>query len=219
MRRGPFDPRLLALAALMAALVFAMTLVRLFPTPPGGYIHLGDGGVNFAAFAFGPWVGGVVGGLGTALADITGGYGVWAVASFIIHGLQGIAVGWLSSAIRRAWTAPASAGPTSHTAGDTPGADDAPAADIEQGRSQRFMTSLRLHGPEIAGLIFAATVGGIIVVVGYIPAGLIIAGEVAWAEVPWNIVQVLIGAVIGISLFLLVRQAYPPLLRMGRRRR
>ncbi len=224
MRRGPFDPRLLALAALMAALVFAMTLVRLFPTPPGGYIHLGDGGVNFAAFAFGPWVGGVVGGLGTALADITGGYGVWALASFIIHGLQGIAVGWLSSAIRRSWTAPPSAGPTSDIADETsgadetPGADDTPAADLEQGRSQPFVTGLRLHGPEIAGLIFAAIVGGIIVVVGYIPAGLIIAGEVAWAEVPWNIVQVLIGAVIGIPLFLLVRQAYPPLLRMGRRR-
>jgi uncharacterized membrane protein len=213
MRRRPYDPRVLALAALMAALVFAMTLVRLFPTPPGGYIHLGDGGVNFAAFAFGPWVGGIVGGLGTALADVTGGYAYWALASFLIHGLQGIAVGWLSQAVRRGRTAPTSLGPTGER-----GVTDPPAAVPDRGRTQRFVTGIRLHGPETARLIFAATVGGLIVVLGYIPAGLIIAGEVAWAEVPWNVVQVLIGALIGIPLFALVRQAYPPLLRMGSRR-
>lgn len=212
MRRGPFDPRLLALAALMAALVFAMTLVRLFPTPPGGYIHLGDGGINFAAFAFGPWVGGAVGGLGTCLADITGGYFQYAIFSFVIHGLQGIAVGWLSRPMRRAGRSPAGPRPTS----EDPAADS-PGPDLQGGSTQRLLTALRRQGPEIARLGLAATVGGVIVVLGYIPAGLIIAGQVAWAEVPWNIVQVVMGAVIGIPLFLLVRQAYPPLVRMGRR--
>jgi uncharacterized membrane protein len=213
MRRKPPNPVILAVTALMAALVFALTLVHLFPTPPGGYIHLGDGGVNFAAFAFGPWVGGVVGGLGTALADIAGGFGYWALASFIIHGLQGIAVGWLSQAVRRGRTLPAIPDPRSQS-----GSDSTPTADLEGGRGQSLMTSLRLYGPDVARLVFAASVGGIIVVLGYIPAGLIIAGEVAWAEIPWNIVQVLIGALIGIPLFILVRQAYPPLVRLGSRR-
>ncbi len=213
MRSKPPNPVILAVTALMAALVFAMTLIHLFPTPPGGYIHLGDGGVNFAAFAFGPWVGGVVGGLGTALADVAGGFAYWALASFIIHGLQGIAVGWLSKAVRRGRTSPASLDKTSQ--GE---AADTPAPDPNRGLAQGFITSLRIYGPEVARLTLAASVGGIIVVLGYIPAGLIIAGEVAWAEIPWNIVQVLIGALIGIPLFVLVRQAYPPLVRMGSRR-
>lgn len=213
MRRGRLDPRLPALAALMAALVFAMTLVRLFPTPPGGYIHLGDGGVNFAAIAFGPWLGGVAGGLGTALADIAGGFGVWAVASFIIHGLQGVAVGWLSRVFLTAVEQRGRSGPASDDQATNTGA-----ADPEGRTTRRFLVGLGARGAEIAGLILAATVGGAIVVLGYIPAGLLIAGEVAWAEVPWNIVQVVMGAVIGIPLFLLVRQAYPPIVRMGRRR-
>lgn len=89
------DIRRITLTALMAALIFVLTRLVQIATPARGYIHLGDTGVFFAALAFGPWVGGVAGGLGTALADLTSGYAQWAVFSLLIHGLQGWAVGML----------------------------------------------------------------------------------------------------------------------------
>ena len=54
------------------------------------------------------------------------------------------------------------------------------------------------------------------VVVGYLPAGMILASPAqAIASLPVNALQVTIGAVIGVPLFILVRQAYPPISRQG----
>jgi uncharacterized membrane protein len=77
----------------MTAVTFVLTRLVQIPTGAGGYIHLGDAAIFFSSFAFGPWVGGVAGGLGTALADITSGYAQWAPFSFLVHGLQGWVVG------------------------------------------------------------------------------------------------------------------------------
>jgi len=87
------DPRLVAIMAVMTAIIFVLTRMVQIPTPAKGYIHLGDTAIFFAAFAFGPWVGGIAGGLGTALADITSGYPQWAIFSFLVHGFQGWLVG------------------------------------------------------------------------------------------------------------------------------
>jgi len=173
MQRKALDPRILAVTAVMTAIVFALTQIKLLPTPDGGYVHLGDAGIFFSAFAFGPWIGAAIGGLGTALADITSGYAQWAIFSFLIHGAQGYAVGWLS---------------------------------------KRF--------PGIGGLVLGAIVGGIIVVAGYLPAGMILASPAqALASLPWNVVQVTVGGIVGIPLFIAVRQAYPPILNLGRSQR
>lgn len=85
--------RRITLTSLMAALIFVMTVVPRIPVPAtGGYIHLGDAGVAFAATAFGPWVAMAAGGLGTALADLMG-FPQWAVFSLLVHGLQGLVMG------------------------------------------------------------------------------------------------------------------------------
>jgi uncharacterized membrane protein len=89
------NPRTLATTAVMTALVLALTFIHIAPTPIGGYIHLGDVAINFAALAFGPWVGLIAGGLGTALADVLSGYAVFAPLTFVSHGLQGLVVGWI----------------------------------------------------------------------------------------------------------------------------
>jgi uncharacterized membrane protein len=173
MSRRSVDPRVLAVTAVMTAIVFVLTSMVRVPTPAKGYIHLGDAGIFFGAFAFGPWVGAAVGGLGTALADISGGYPQWAIFSFLIHGLQGWIVGWLAE---------------------------------------------RRSG--VAGLALATAVGGAVVVVGYLFAGILLSGlGAAIGELPLNIVQVVGGAVLGVPLFAAVRQAYPPILRFGHRRR
>ena len=170
MMRKSLNPRTLALTAIMTAIVLVLTSLIKVPTPAKGYAHLGDSGVFFSAFALGPWVGAAAGGLGTALADILGGYPQWAIFSLLIHGLQGWVAGWL---VRR-------------VAG-------------------------------LAGLILAAVVGGVIVVAGYFLAGLILVGTgSAVAEIVPNILQVSIGAALAIPLFIAVRQAYPPITRLGK---
>ncbi len=172
MSRRAFDPQLVAVTAVMTAIVFVLTRVVQIPTPAKGYIHLGDAGIFFSAFAFGPWVGAVSGGLGTGLADVTSGYPQWAIFSFVIHGLQGWVVGW---------------------------------------------TSAKWQGA--MGMIFSTLLGGAIVLVGYLFAGMILSGVgAALAEVPLNALQVAAGALVGVPLFVAVRQAYPPILRLGRQR-
>jgi uncharacterized membrane protein len=89
------NPRTLATTGIMAALVLGMTLVHIAVTPVSGYVHLGDIGIYFAAFAFGPWSGLVAGGVGTALADVVSGYAIFSPLSLIVHGLQGFAAGWI----------------------------------------------------------------------------------------------------------------------------
>ena len=173
MSRRAFDPRILAVTAIMTAIVFVLTRLVQIPTPAKGYIHLGDAGIFFSAFAFGPWVGAVAGGLGTGLADITSGYPQWAIFSLLIHGAQGWIVGWTSER----WTG-------------------------------------------VPGLILSAVVGSVVVVAGYLGAGIILSGVgAALAELPLNVIQVTAGGIVGTLLFLAVRQAYPPIVRFGRQQR
>ncbi len=94
-RRVP-HPRTIALVAILSAVTAVLTLaVRIPFAPTRGYFTLADVGVYFAAFAFGPIAGFITGGLGTALADILGGYAHFAVWTFLIHGLQGLVAGLL----------------------------------------------------------------------------------------------------------------------------
>ncbi len=96
------SPRTIALVAVLSAVTTVFTLVVRIPfAPTRGYFTLADVGVFFAALAFGPVIGFFVGGLGTGLADILGGYAHFAIWSFLIHGLQGLLVGLLG--YRRSW--------------------------------------------------------------------------------------------------------------------
>jgi uncharacterized membrane protein len=90
------NPRTLAVTAVMTALVTGLTLVHIGVTPAGGYVHLGDIVIYLAAFAFGPWIGMIAGGLGTGLADVIGGFASFAPLSFVVHGLQGFVAGWIA---------------------------------------------------------------------------------------------------------------------------
>jgi uncharacterized membrane protein len=167
MKRNAVDPRSLAVTAVMTAIVFVLTRVLQIPTPAKGYIHLGDAGVFFAAFAFGPWVGAVAGGLGTALADWFSPYAQWGIFSLLIHGAQGLLVGWVSERWNDLW-----------------------------------------------GLILSAIAGGAVVVVGYLLAGMLLSGTgAALGELPMNIVQVAVGAIVAVPLFNAVRKSYPPVAR------
>jgi uncharacterized membrane protein len=91
------DPRQLALSAVFAAVVCAATLIIRIPVPAtSGYINLGDSMIFVSALLFGSRIGGVAGGVGSALADILGGYGSWAPFTLIIKGAEGYITGKLA---------------------------------------------------------------------------------------------------------------------------
>ncbi len=94
--------RRIALVTVMAALTCALTMVVQVPIPAtGGYIHLGDVAANFAALAFGPWAGFLIAGGGMAIADLMVGGGMYAPGTLVIHGLQGVVVGYLGRGRRQ----------------------------------------------------------------------------------------------------------------------
>lgn len=76
--------RKLVFAALFAALSCVATMVIKIPTPIGGYIHVGDAVVLLAGFLLGPWWGAAAAGLGSGLADLIAGYGLYVPGTFII---------------------------------------------------------------------------------------------------------------------------------------
>lgn len=155
----------ISLIAISAAIVAVFTLVIRIPSPIGGYISLCDAAVSFAAYAFGPFTGFIAGGLGTAFADLVGGYPQWAVISFIVHGVEALLMGLI----------------------------------------------VRKDSSSIVMRIVAAIVAVVIVSGGYLllttAFGLTVFSE-AVLEVPANIVQSAVGAVIGLVLYSGVRKAY-----------
>jgi uncharacterized membrane protein len=166
-----FSVSTLAIIAVMVAVVAVLTFAVQIPIPAtGGYIHFGDAGVYFSAFAFGPIIGTIAGGLGCAIADILSGYASWAPLTLIAHGLQGFLAGYFG-----------------------------------------FRKGL-------VGMIAGWAVGSLALIAVYflgewLVYGLGFAGAVA--EVVPNLIQVLVGGVIGIPLVLAVRKAYPPIDRIG----
>ncbi len=88
--------------ALLIALTTVATLAVRIPVPrTGGYINLGDSIVYVSALLFGPLYGLVAGGIGSGLADLLGGYGVFAPFTLVIKGLEGAIVGALGWRVMR----------------------------------------------------------------------------------------------------------------------
>ena len=83
----------LVLGALFAALACVATLVSRIPSP-FGYANLGDCIVLLGAFLLGPVIGGVAGGVGSALADVIGGYFLYAPATFVIKAAVALVAGF-----------------------------------------------------------------------------------------------------------------------------
>ncbi|GJQ27284.1 MAG: hypothetical protein HBSAPP02_23160 [Phycisphaerae bacterium] len=82
------------MTGVLAALVAAVTIFFRIPVPrTGGYLNFGDILVIFAGLFFGPRVGFIVGGVGSAVADIVG-FPIFAPFTFVIKGLEGAIPGF-----------------------------------------------------------------------------------------------------------------------------
>jgi uncharacterized membrane protein len=88
------NPREIALTAVMTAATAALTMIISIPFPPTrGYFNLGDAMVMLAGLLFGARVGGIAGGLGSAISDALLGYGYFAPLTLLIKGAEGFLTG------------------------------------------------------------------------------------------------------------------------------
>jgi energy-coupling factor transport system substrate-specific component len=166
------DARTISLMAVMTAVVFVFT--RFISIPIGsGYLNFSDIGIYFAAFAFGPWVGLVAGGLGAAFADVSLGYTQFAPLSFVAHGLEGLLAGYIVA---------------------------------RGGSNNRYAIGWTLGTLAMVGLYF---VGEASVEVW---GGL---GQ-AMTEWPFNLLQNVVGGLVGYGLLFAVRRAYPQIDRFSK---
>lgn len=76
----------------MTALVCVTTAVVQIPIPLG-YMHLGNVMILISGVFFGPVVGLLAGGIGSALADLLTGFAVWALPTLVIKSIMGYAIG------------------------------------------------------------------------------------------------------------------------------
>jgi uncharacterized membrane protein len=87
--------------SIFTALVFVATVIIRVPiAATGGYFNFGDSVIYVAALLFGPLVGGLAGGIGASIADIIGGYLIFAPGTFIIKLFEGIITGYAGYKIR-----------------------------------------------------------------------------------------------------------------------
>lgn len=94
--------RKMVMASLYAALVCIATLIIQIPIPATkGYIHLGDSLIILSGVLLNPTYAALAAGIGSALADVFGGYAIYAPATFIIKGLVGFVCGLVCKKIRK----------------------------------------------------------------------------------------------------------------------
>ena len=89
----------LVISALFAALALVATLFLAIPLPTG-YANLGDCFAFLAGFMLGGIWGPIAAGMGIALADLLGGYGIYAVATFIIKAFIALCGAFASKLIK-----------------------------------------------------------------------------------------------------------------------
>jgi uncharacterized membrane protein len=90
--------------AVMTAITTVLTFaIRIPSAPTRGYFNLSDAMIYFSSPAFGPWIGGAIGGLGPALSDLISGYPQWAAFTFVIDGGQAVLMGVLVKKFRPAY--------------------------------------------------------------------------------------------------------------------
>lgn len=85
------------------AVVFCGTYFFIIPNQLGGYMNLGDGFILLFSSIVSPLGGFLIGGVGSAIADITSGYGLYAPFTLVIKGLEGFLVAALIKKTPKKW--------------------------------------------------------------------------------------------------------------------
>ncbi len=209
-----------SLSAVMAGLVYAFTIIfSLYIPQTRGFFNFGEIGVYIAALIGGPFIGFVAGSVGSALADITLGYYYYAPATFIIKGIEGYLVGTFAEHLevgrkdKYAYLGGCLSVVIIAILMYTFGTHFyIGSAEITLAMGPIYTLTfnelvwlavsiifcivslyLTLKYVEVSGWIVAMAIGGLEMVLGYFLYEQYILGYIAIAEVPFNIMQVLVG--------------------------
>ena len=234
--KSTVSPAMIAVVALMIAITTVFTVAVQVPIPATtGYVNFSDVAIYFTAFLFGPWVGFVAGGVGTALADLSLGYAQFAPLSFVAHGLEGLLAGYivhrlypqLTRGSNRLWRVLSALG---WILGSIPFILFlvlfivlvlVPLRAL-QGRLKGLPREVREIWEErsqIPGAGVGWALGTVAMLAGYLLGEALMFGWApALVELPFNLLQNVVGGLVGIPLVLAVRRAYPPIAHIGRRR-
>ncbi len=176
------------LVILLAGATAALTVVVRVPIPgTGGYLNFGDIAVVFCGLFLGKKFGALAGGLGSALADVIGGFFIFAPITLVAKGLEGLIAGFISE--KRFASRPI----------------DTVFSGTEEKKSPK---QVRIDLVTIALLFFA----GLTMVAVYFVSELFLPGVglgAAVSEVPFNIIQAVSGSVGGYFVFIAVIKALP----------
>lgn len=85
----------IVLTALGMALVFVATMFIKIPNPLDGYFNMGDGFLMLFAGLLSPFGAFLVGGLGSAMADLAGGYAYYFIWTLLIKGIEAYLISYL----------------------------------------------------------------------------------------------------------------------------
>ncbi len=181
----------MALNGVMIALVFLTTMFTRIPGPiPPGYINFGDAVIIVTAVLLGKNSGFIAGAFGSALADIAAPGGIiFAPVTFIIKGLEGYLVGKIISDKQKE------------------------IRELREIKGQK--ESKELKRKYELKKVFAIIVGTAVMVIGYFIAELTILRlfdptfgyAAAIAELPFNLIQGGVSAVLGYLLSTLLQNA------------
>lgn len=92
---GKFTIREIVKLGVFIALTTVMTMISIPAFSGHGYLNLGDMVIFLAAMMMGRRGGLIVGGIGSALADIILGYSFYAPITLVVKGLEGFVAGFL----------------------------------------------------------------------------------------------------------------------------
>lgn len=87
-----YSVKRIVIAALGMALVFLATYLIKIPNGIQGYFNLGDGFIMLFSTMVNPFLAFMIGGVGSALADVAGGYGIYFLPTLLIKGLEAIVI-------------------------------------------------------------------------------------------------------------------------------
>ena len=178
----------LVLAALMMCLVCLATYALKIPNPlTQGYVHLGDTFIFMSVLVLGKKNGAIASSIGAAMADIFGGYAIFAIGTFIAKGAMAYVMGMLIE-----FGAEKYSEHHMHEVGSPTSSNESKASKASKiskisaaSKSQKTILSLRPYE------IFAMILGGFVEVLVYAIVNSIVYGSVTVGllSIPGNIGQ------------------------------
>ena len=218
------------IALMSALTTVTTMVISIYIPASEGFFNIGESMVYVSAILFGPVIGGLSGGIGSFLADILLGFVNYAPGTLIIKGLEGYIVGFIYSKLKESQKLKqlknllililslmisislVSIGILYYTGiAEFSGFNYLWVFNINLTVILWIIISIlsfigimyieRKKGMNVSNAIISMLIGGIEMVVGYLLYATFLLGYLtAYVEIPFNIMQCIIGIIIAISL-------------------